>query len=148
MNICIFVIERNDTFIIEQKNILILLSMFNYSNNSKIIKYSSSLLILNVNKEKDLKNFIKTNYTFLINSILNKIIYFNINNNTNKRIGLKNDFNNNNNFQHMKSVILNVFSSLIELINNFYNDDEINKIFVVEFYNYTQKLIYIQLILC
>ena len=139
MNISIFVIERNDTFIIEQKNILILLSMFNYSNNSKIIKYSSSLLILNVNKDKDLKNFIKTNYTFLINSILNKIIYFNINNNTNKRIGLKNDFNNNN-FQHMKSVILNVFSSLIELINNFYNDDEINKIFVVEFYNYTQKL--------
>ena len=140
MNICIFTIERNNTFMIEQKNILILLSMFNYSNNSKIIKYSSSLLILNINKDKDLKNFIKTNYTFLINSILNKIIYFNVNNNT-KRIGIKNDFNNNNNnFQHMKSVILNVFSSLIELINNFYYDDEINKIFVVEFYNYTQKL--------
>ena len=143
MNICVFIIERNDNFIIEEKNILILLSMFNYSNNSKIIKYSSSLMILNINQDKDLKYFIKTNYTFLINSILNKIIYFNINNNNNsKKISLKNDFNNNNNFnfQHMKSVILNVFSSLIELINNFYYDDEINKIFVVEFYNYTQKL--------
>ena len=143
MNICVFIIERNDNFIIEEKNILILLSMFNYSNNSKIIKYSSSLMILNINQDKDLKYFIKTNYTFLINSILNKIIYFNINNNNNsKKISLKNDFNNNNNFnfQHMKSVILNAFSSLIELINNFYYDDEINKIFVVEFYNYTQKL--------
>ena len=139
MNICVFTIERNDTFVIEEKNILILLSMFNYSNNAKIMKYSSSLLILNINQDKDLKNFIKTNYTFLINSILNKIIYFNINNNNSKKSLLKNDLNNNN-FQHMKSVILNVFSSLIELINNFYYDDEINKIFVVEFYNYTQKL--------
>jgi len=139
MNICVFTIERNDTFVIEEKNILILLSMFNYSNNAKIMKYSSSLLILNINQDKDLKNFIKTNYTFLINSILNKIIYFNINNNNSKKALLKNDLNNNN-FQHMKSVILNVFSSLIELINNFYYDDEINKIFVVEFYNYTQKL--------
>ena len=140
MNICVFTIERSDNFIIEEKNILILLSMFNYSNNSKIMKYSSSLLILNINKDKDLKNFIKTNYTFLINSILNKIIYFNINNSNNRNQKLlKNDLNNTN-FQHMKSVILNVFSSLIELINNFYYDDEINKIFVVEFYNYTQKL--------
>ena len=139
MNICVFANERNDNFIIEEKNILILLSMFNYSNNSKIIKYSSSLLILNINQDKDLKNFIKTNYTFLINSILNKIIYFNINNNNVNKKLLKNDLNNNN-FQHIKSVILNVFSSLIELINNFYYDDEINKIFVVEFYNYTQKL--------
>ena len=140
MNICVFTIERSDNFIIEEKNILILLSMFNYSNNSKIMKYSSSLLILNINKDKDLKNFIKTNYTFLINSILNKIIYFNINNSNNRNQKLlKNDLNNTN-FQHMKLVILNVFSSLIELINNFYYDDEINKIFVVEFYNYTQKL--------
>ena len=140
MNICIFTIERSDIFIIEEKNILILLSMFNYSNNSKIMKYSASLLILNINQDKDLKNFIKTNYTFLINSILNKIIYFNLDNNNNtKKNLLKNDYNNNN-FQHMKSVILSVFSSLIELINNFYYDDEINKIFVVEFYNYTQKL--------
>ena len=134
MNISVFTIERSDNFIIEEKNILILLSMFNYSNNAKIMKYSASLLILNINKDKDLKNFIKTNYTFLINTILNKIIYFNINNNTNKSLV------NNNNCQHMKSVILCVFSSLIELINNFYYDDEINKIFVVEFYNYTQKL--------
>ena len=141
MNISVFTIERSDIFMIEEKNILILLSMFNYSNSSKIMKYSSSLLILNINQDKDLKNFIKTNYTFLINSILNKIIYFNINNNNTKKSLIKNDFNNNNNnFQHMKSVILNVFSSLIELINNFYYDDEINKIFVVEFYNYTQKL--------
>ena len=140
MNISVFTIERSDNFIIEEKNILILLSMFNYSNNSKIMKYSSSLLILNINKDKDLKNFIKTNYTFLINSILNKIIYFNINNSNNKNQKLLKNELNNNNFQHMKSVILNVFSSLIELINNFYYDDEINKIFVVEFYNYTQKL--------
>ena len=136
MNIAVFTIERSDNFIVEEKNILILLSMFNYSNNAKIMKYSSSLLILNINKDKDLKNFIKTNYTFLINSILNKIIYFNINNNSNK--SLVNSSNDN--CRHMKSVILSVFSSLIELINNFYYDDEINKIFVVEFYNYTEKL--------
>ena len=139
MNICVFTIERNDNFIIEEKNILILLSMFNYSNSSKIIKYSSSLLILNINQDKDLKYFIKSNYTFLINSILNKIIYFNLDNNQKKTL-TNNNFSHTNNFQHMKSVILSVFSSLIELINNFYYDDEINKIFVVEFYNYTQKL--------
>jgi len=139
MNICVFTIERNDNFIIEEKNILILLSMFNYSNSSKIIKYSSSLLILNINQDKDLKYFIKSNYTFLINSILNKIIYFNMDNNQKKTL-TNNNFSHTNNFQHMKSVILSVFSSLIELINNFYYDDEINKIFVVEFYNYTQKL--------
>ena len=139
MNFSIFIIERNDNFIIEEKNILILLSMFNYSNSSKIIKYSSSLLILNINQDKDLKYFIKSNYTFLINSILNKIIYFNIDNSPKKSL-TNNSFYNNNSHQHMKSVILSVFSSLIELINNFYYDDEINKIFVVEFYNYTQKL--------
>ena len=140
MNLSVFIIEINNEYVIEQKNRLILLSMFNYSNNAKIIKYSSSLLILNINQDKELKNFIKNNYTFLINSILNKIIYFNItNDNTNKKI-LTSSQKNNNNLYHLRNVILNVFSSLIELINNFYFDDDINKIFVAEFYNYTQKL--------
>ena len=78
MNLSVFIIEINNDYLIEQKNRLILLAMFNYSNNAKIIKYSASLLILNINQDKDLKRFIKNNYTFLINSILNKIIYFNI----------------------------------------------------------------------
>ena len=128
MNISIYTIEKDKNFLLEQKNKLILLSMFNYSNNIKLLKYTSSLLILELNQEKNLKIFLKDNYTFLINSILNKIIYFNITNNTK------------NNLFHLKKVILNIFSSLIELINNFYFDDDINKIFVVEFYNYIQKL--------
>ena len=140
MNLIIFVIEKNSDYLIEQKNRIILLSMFNYSNNAKIIKYSSSLLILNINKGKDLKNFIKTNYTFLINSILNKIIYFNIESNMNKKELFFPQKNNINNYHHLRNIILNVFSSLIELINNFYLDDDINKIFVLEFYNYTEKL--------
>ena len=141
MNLIIFTIEMSNDYLIEQKNRLILLSMFNYSNNAKLIKYSASLLILNINKDKDLKNFIKTNYTFLINSILNKIIYFNIDNNLNKNVLLIKQKNINiNNYHHLRNIILNVFSSLIELINNFYLDDDINKIFVVEFYNYTEKL--------
>ena len=131
MNLSIYTIEKDKNFLLEHKNKLILLSMFNYSNNAKIIKYTSSLLILNLNQEQNLKIFLKNNYTFLINSILNKIIYFNISNNNN---------NTKNNLFHLKNVILNVFSSLIELINNFYFDDDINKIFVVEFYNYIQKL--------
>ena len=142
MNLSVYIIELNNEYVIEQKNKLILLSMFNYSNNAKILKYSSSLLILNINQDKDLKNFIKNNYTFLINSILNKIIYFNINteNNINKKIISLSQKNNKNNNHHLRKVILNIFSSLIELINNFYYDDDINKIFVVEFYNYIQKL--------
>ena len=140
MNFIIFTVEINNDYLIEQKNRLILLSMFNYSNNAKIIKYSASLLILNINKDKDLKNFIKTNYTFLINSILNKIIYFNINNNIGRNELLSKQKNTYNNYHHLRTIILNVFSSLIELINNFYLDDDINKIFVLEFYNYTEKL--------
>ena len=141
MNLSIFIIEINNEYMIDQKNRLILLSMFNYSNNAKIIKYSSSLLILNINKDKDLKNFIKNNYTFLINSILNKIIYFNIDNNfSEKKISIISQQKKNNNYFHLRNIILNVFSSLIELINNFYFDEEINKIFVLEFYNYIQKL--------
>ena len=141
MNLSIFIIEINNEYMIDQKNRLILLSMFNYSNNAKIIKYSSSLLILNINKVKDLKNFIKNNYTFLINSILNKIIYFNIDNNfSEKKISIISQQKKNNNYFHLRNIILNVFSSLIELINNFYFDEEINKIFVLEFYNYIQKL--------
>ena len=142
INLSIFTYEINNEYLLEQKNRLILLSMFNYSNNAKIIKYSASLLILDINQEKDLKNFIKNNYTFLINSILNKIIYFNINNNINNsnKKNLLQKKTNNNNYHHLRKVILNVFSSLIELINNFYLDDDINKIFVVEFYNYIQKL--------
>ena len=136
LNLSIFLIERYEKYIIEEKNILILLSMFNYSNNAIIMKYSASLLILNINQNKDLKFFIKTNYTFLINSILNKIIYFNETKETNLISANKCK----NNFQHLKSVILCVFSSLIELINNLYYDDEINRIFVVEFYNYIEKL--------
>jgi hypothetical protein len=141
MNLSIFIIEINNEYMIDQKNRLILLSMFNYSNNAKIIKYSSSLLILNINKDKDLKNFIKNNYTFLINSVLNKIIYFNIDNNfSEKKISIISQQKKNNNYFHLRNIILNVFSSLIELINNFYFDEEINKIFVLEFYNYIQKL--------
>ena len=142
MNLSVFIIKINNDYLIEQKNRLILLSMFNYSNNAKIIKYSASLLILYINQDKDLKNFIKNNYTFLINSILNKIIYFNINNaDQNKKILLSQQIKiKNNNYHHLRNIILNVFSSLIELINNFYLDDDINKIFVLEFYNYTQKL--------
>ena len=142
INLSIFTYEINNEYLLEQKNRLILLSMFNYSNNAKIIKYSASLLILDINQEKDLKNFIKDNYTFLINSILNKIIYFNINNNINdiNKKNLLQKKNNNSDYHRLRKVILNVFSSLIELINNFYLDDDINKIFVLEFYNYIQKL--------
>ena len=142
MNLSVFIIEINNDYLIEQKNRLILLAMFNYSNNAKIIKYSASLLILNINQDKDLKRFIKNNYTFLINSILNKIIYFNISSeDQNKKTLISQQTKlKNNNYHHLRNIILNVFSSLIELINNFYLDDDINKIFVLEFYNYTQKL--------
>ena len=140
INLSVFMLEINNDYLIEQKNRLILLSMFTYSNNAKILKYSSSLLILNINQDKDLKNFIKDNYTFLINSILNKIIYFNLSNEDKNKNLLSIQQNKNNNYHHLRNIILNVFSSLIELINNFYFDDDINKIFVLEFYNYTQKL--------
>ena len=95
MNLSIYTIEKDKNFLLEHKNKLILLSMFNYSNNAKIIKYTSSLLILNLNQEQNLKIFLKNNYTFLINSILNKIIYFNISNNNNTK----------NNLFHLKNVI-------------------------------------------
>ena len=140
INLSVFMLEINNDYLIEQKNRLILLSMFTYSNNAKILKYSSSLLILNINQDKDLKKFIKDNYTFLINSILNKIIYFNLSNEDKNKNLLSIQQKKNNNYHHLRNIILNVFSSLIELINNFYFDDDINKIFVLEFYNYTQKL--------
>ena len=139
-NLSVFMLEINNDYLIEQKNRLILLSMFTYSNNAKILKYSSSLLILNINQDKDLKKFIKDNYTFLINSILNKIIYFNLSNEDKNKNILSIQQKKNNNYHHLRNIILNVFSSLIELINNFYFDDDINKIFILEFYNYTQKL--------
>ena len=111
----------------------IILSLINYSNKISILKYSSFLLILFLSKENDLKNFIVFNFNFIINSILNKVIYFNENNNNN------NNFNQNKKISNIKISIFNFFNSLLELILQI-NDDKMCYFYCGEFNKYINKL--------
>ena len=95
--------------------------MVNYSNKISIVKYASMLLVLNLSKENDLKNFIVNNFNFIINAILNKVIYFSTN------------------FSMAKNIILNFFTSLLELINQV-NNENMSNFYCGEFTKYIQKL--------
>ena len=53
--------------------------MINYSNKISLLKFSSILLVMLISKDNNIQNFLVHNFTFIINTILNKVIYFNSN---------------------------------------------------------------------
>ena len=106
-------------------NTHIILSMINYSNKISILKYSSILLVILISKDNNLKNFLVQNFNFIINIILNKVIYFNSN--------TKDSISN------MKIQIFNFFTSLLDLINQI-NNEEMSNFYCGEFTKYIYRL--------
>ena len=135
LNFYNFCNENKIEFDKNEINKQIILSLINYSNKISILKYSSFLLILFISKENDLKNFIVFNFNFIINSILNKVIYFNENNNNNN----EKNFNQNKKISNIKISIFNFFNSLLELILQI-NDDNLCYFYCGEFNKYLNKL--------
>lgn len=119
--LCLHSYNTHTKFSKQDYNSHIMLSMVNYSNKISILKYASMLLVLNLSKENDLKNFIVNNFNFIINAILNKVIYFSTN------------------FSMAKNIILNFFTSLLELINQV-NNENMSNFYCGEFTKYIQKL--------
>ncbi len=125
LNLCIFCYNNNVIFQKAEINTHIILSMINYSNKISILKYSSILLVILISKDNNLQNFLIHNFNFIINTILNKVIYFNS--------------NSKDNISTMKIQIFNFFTSLLELINQI-NKEEMNNFYCGEFTKYIQRL--------
>ena len=125
LNLCIFCYNNNVIFQKAEINTHIILSMINYSNKISILKYSSILLVILISKDNNLQNFVIHNFNFIINTILNKVIYFNS--------------NSKDNISTMKIQIFNFFTSLLELINQI-NKEEMNNFYCGEFTKYIQRL--------
>ena len=125
LNLCIFFYNNNVIFQKAEINTHIILSMINYSNKISILKYSSILLVILISKDNNLQNFLIHNFNFIINTILNKVIYFNS--------------NSKDNISTMKIQIFNFFTSLLELINQI-NKEEMNNFYCGEFTKYIQRL--------
>lgn len=103
------------------QNSFIILAMVNYSNKISLLKYSSMLLVLYLSKDCNLKNFIVNNFNFIINTILNKVIYYSSTIST------------------TKNMIINFFTSIIELINQV-NNENMSNFYCGEFLKYIEKL--------
>ena len=125
LNLCIFCYNNNIIFQKTEINTHIILSMINYSNKISILKYSSILLVMLISKDNNLQNFLVHNFNFIINTILNKVIYFNS--------------NSKDNISTMKIQIFNFFTSLLDLINQI-NHEEMNNFYCGEFTKYIQRL--------
>ena len=125
LNLCIFCYNNNINFKKTEMNTHIILSMINYSNKISILKYSSILLVILISKDNNLKNFLVQNFNFIINIILNKVIYFN----SNSKDSISN----------MKIQIFNFFTSLLDLINQI-NNEEMSNFYCGEFTKYIYRL--------
>lgn len=105
----------------QEKNALIMISMLNYSSKLSILKYSSTWLIFLLSNDRDVKQFIVQNFNLIINTILNKVIYFS------------------SELSNAKVNIFNFFSSLIELIRDI-KMEEMDNYYCGEFTKYIQYM--------
>ena len=125
LNLCIFCYNNNVIFQKTEINTHIILSMINYSNKISLLKFSSILLVMLISKDNNIQNFLVHNFNFIINTILNKVIYFNS--------------NPKDNISNMKIQIFNFFTSLLDLINQI-NNEEMSNFYCGEFTKYIRRL--------
>ena len=125
LNLCIFCYNNNIIFQKTEINTHIILSMINYSNKISLLKFSSILLVMLISKDNNIQNFLVHNFNFIINTILNKVIYFNS--------------NPKDNISNMKIQIFNFFTSLLDLINQI-NNEEMSNFYCGEFTKYIRRL--------
>ena len=78
-----------------------------------------------ISKDNNIQNFLVHNFNFIINTILNKVIYFNS--------------NPKDNISNMKIQIFNFFTSLLDLINQI-NNEEMSNFYCGEFTKYIRRL--------
>lgn len=134
MLLCIHSYAINISFPKQDINSHIILSMINYSSNISILKHTSMIIVLKVSKDNNIRSFIISNFNFIINTILNKIIYFNKDINHNKHSSSSNKL-----ISYSKIIVLNFFTSLLDLINKV-NDDTMRNYYCGEFTKYITLL--------
>jgi hypothetical protein len=121
-----------------EKNNILMLALSNYSNKMQLLKYSSLLFLINYtttssSDKLELKEFVKNNFDFIINTTVNKIIYFDKKDLDKKNSSISKSISN------YKLDILNFFNSLILFLKDL-EDENLTNHYCGEMNNFVRKL--------
>lgn len=146
-----YLLEKNkNIFNKNEKNNILMLALSFYSNKMYLLKYSSLLFLINYTTTNnnpnpnesdnlDLKEFVKNNFDFIINTTINKIIYFDKKDFENKSSAPNYKNNISKSISNYKLDILNFFNSLILFLKDL-NDDDLANHYCGELNNFIKKL--------